>query len=106
MRTTSRGKTVGLFLLMLSAAMCLQVPVAQAGRANLGTVTGAVLDNKGNPVAGAIISLMRCSIGWTKAAACWTAPMSAWPRLPVRMASCEMPPMKITRLAAMSGSGW
>lgn len=59
MRTTSRGKTVGLFLFMLSVAMCLQVPVAQAGRANLGTVTGAVLDNKGNPVAGAIISLMR-----------------------------------------------
>ncbi len=59
MRKLSGGKTVGLFLVMLSGALCLQVPVAQAGRSNLGTITGAVLDNKGNPVAGALISLMR-----------------------------------------------
>ncbi|MDQ5844671.1 MAG: TonB-dependent receptor [Acidobacteriota bacterium] len=48
-----------LCLTMFSAVLCLQAPVASASRVNLGTITGAVQDNKGNPVAGALISLVR-----------------------------------------------
>ena len=59
MRRISGKRTLGLFLVSLSAALCLQAPTASASRASLGTITGAVLDNKGNPVSGALISLLR-----------------------------------------------
>ncbi len=59
MRRISGKRTFGLFLVSLSAALCLQAPTASASRASLGTITGAVLDNKGNPVSGALISLLR-----------------------------------------------
>ena len=59
MRRISGKRTLALFLVSLSAALCLQAPTASASKANLGTITGAVLDNKGNPVSGALISLLR-----------------------------------------------
>ena len=59
MRRILGKRTLGLFLVSLSAALCLQAPAASASRASLGTITGAVLDNKGNPVSGALISLLR-----------------------------------------------
>jgi hypothetical protein len=46
-------------LVVFSAGICLQVPTASASRGSLATITGAVLDNKGNPVSGALISLLR-----------------------------------------------
>lgn len=55
----SGKRTLALFLMSLSACLCLQAPTANASRASLGTITGAVLDNKGNPVSGALISLLR-----------------------------------------------
>jgi hypothetical protein len=58
-RRISGKRTLGLFLVSLSAVLCLQAPTASASRASLGTITGAVLDNKGNPVSGALISLLR-----------------------------------------------
>ena len=60
-RTMGR-KILGLALALFSAALCLQhlqAPAAAAGKPNLATITGAVLDNKGNPVSGALISLLR-----------------------------------------------
>lgn len=53
------AKTLGLLLTLVSAALCLQAPSANASKSSLGTVTGAVHDNRGNPVAGAMISLMK-----------------------------------------------
>lgn len=53
------GRTLGLFLTIVSAALCLQAPTASASKASLATITGAVHDNHGNPVAGALISLVR-----------------------------------------------
>lgn len=50
---------VSLLLIAFSAGLYLQVPTASANRGNLATITGAVLDNKGNPVPGALISLLR-----------------------------------------------
>jgi hypothetical protein len=52
-------KTFALFLVMLSAVLYLQAPSANASKPSLGTITGAVQDNKGNPVRGALISLLR-----------------------------------------------
>ncbi|HEV2828543.1 MAG TPA: carboxypeptidase-like regulatory domain-containing protein [Pyrinomonadaceae bacterium] len=55
-------RILGLVLALFSAALCLQhlqAPAAAAGKPNLATITGAVLDNKGNPVSGALISLLR-----------------------------------------------
>lgn len=52
-------RILGLFLIVFSAVVYLQAPTATASKANLGTITGAVQDNKGNPVAGALISLLR-----------------------------------------------
>ena len=58
--TINLGRRIpGLFLVALSAALCFQVPIASASRGNLATITGAVLDNKGNPVSGAFISLLK-----------------------------------------------
>jgi Carboxypeptidase regulatory-like domain/TonB dependent receptor len=61
---TSTGRTrintsiIGL-LVVLSASLCLDAPIANARKVTLGTVTGAVVDHRGNPVAGAIISLLK-----------------------------------------------
>jgi hypothetical protein len=44
---------------VISAACFVQVPNADAGKGSLATITGAVLDNKGNPVSGAFISLLK-----------------------------------------------
>src|SRR5688572_8212742 len=55
----SGKRTLALFMVSLSAALCLQAPSASAGRASLGTITGAVLDHRGNPLAGAFISVLR-----------------------------------------------
>jgi protocatechuate 3,4-dioxygenase beta subunit len=52
-------RIVSLLLVAFSAGLWLQVPTASASRGNLATITGAVLDNKGNPVSGALISLLR-----------------------------------------------
>lgn len=59
MRRISGKRTLNLLLVVLSATLCLQAPTASASKASLGTITGAVLDNKGNPVSGALISLLR-----------------------------------------------
>lgn len=52
-------RTVSLLLVVFSAVCYLQVPTANANKGSLATITGAVLDDKGNPVAGAFISLLR-----------------------------------------------
>lgn len=52
-------RILGLFLIIFSTVVYLQAPSASASKANLGTITGAVQDEKGNPVAGALISLLR-----------------------------------------------
>ena len=60
-RTMGR-RILGLVLALFSAALCLQhlqAPAAATAKPNLATITGAVLDNKGNPVSGALISLLR-----------------------------------------------
>jgi hypothetical protein len=51
----------GLTLLALFglSGLCAPSILASNGNRSLGTVTGTVVDNKGNPVAGAIISLLR-----------------------------------------------
>lgn len=59
MRRMSGKRTLALFMVSLSAALCLQAPNASASRASLGTITGAVLDNRGNPLSGAFISVLR-----------------------------------------------
>ncbi len=59
-RKTDLGRRLlGLLLVAFSAGLCVEVPTASASRGNLATITGAVLDNKGNPVSGALISLLR-----------------------------------------------
>ena len=52
-------KVFGLFLLVITAGGYLPAPAATASKGNLATITGAVLDNKGNPVTGALISLLK-----------------------------------------------
>ncbi len=57
-------RTIGriVFSVMLaafSAGLYLETAEVNAGKGNLATITGAVLDHKGNPVSGALISLMR-----------------------------------------------
>lgn len=56
-------KLLGLLMVMLSGVMYLEVPTANANRPSLATITGAVHDNKGNPVRGALISLLREGAG-------------------------------------------
>lgn len=54
------GRRVFSLLLVALAATCyLEVPTASATRGSLATITGAVVDNKGNPVSGAFISLLK-----------------------------------------------
>jgi Carboxypeptidase regulatory-like domain len=55
--------TIGLLLMVVSAGLSLHVPTANASKGNLATITGAVLDNQGRPVSGALISLLREGAG-------------------------------------------
>jgi hypothetical protein len=57
--TRTIGRTTVSLLLIVFSAVYIQVPAASVSRGNLATITGAVIDNKGNPVAGALISLLR-----------------------------------------------
>ena len=56
MRKSLRGS---LTLLALSALCLASAPHVFGGGRALGTITGSVRDNKGNPLAGAVISLLR-----------------------------------------------
>ncbi|HEX3280213.1 MAG TPA: carboxypeptidase regulatory-like domain-containing protein [Pyrinomonadaceae bacterium] len=47
------------FVLALFVGCYLQTPVVNASPGSLATVSGAVVDNKGNPLAGALISLVK-----------------------------------------------
>src|SRR6185436_897393 len=58
-KTRLGRRALSVVLVVFSAGICLQVPTASASRGSLATITGAVLDNKGNPVSGALISLLR-----------------------------------------------
>ena len=50
---------LALSLLALSGLFFLNVPAARAGKGSLATITGSVKDEKGNPLAGAIVSLLK-----------------------------------------------
>ena len=56
-------RILGLFLVVFSAGVYLPAQAATANestsKGNLATITGAVLDDKGNPVTGALISLLK-----------------------------------------------
>jgi len=56
-------RILGLFLVVFSAGVYLPAQAATANestsKGNLATIAGAVLDDKGNPVTGALISLLR-----------------------------------------------
>ena len=58
-RRTLGRRIVSLMLAMFSVGMYAQAPAAGTSKGNLATITGAVIDNKGNPVSGALISLLR-----------------------------------------------
>ena len=58
MRSTLR-KVFQLSLLALFLGCFLQTPAVNASPGSLATVSGAVVDNKGNPLAGALISLIK-----------------------------------------------
>ncbi len=59
MRKQFSAKTFGVLLTLVCASLCLQAPSVSASKSSLGTVTGAVHDNHGNPVAGALISIIK-----------------------------------------------
>src|SRR6266550_5794207 len=52
-------KVCELSLLVLFLGCYLQTPAVNASTGSLATVSGAVVDNKGNPLAGALISLIK-----------------------------------------------
>src|SRR6185436_16868186 len=58
-KSTIGRKLLSLFLVVFAAGLYLQAPDANASKGNLATITGAVIDNNGNPVSGALISLLR-----------------------------------------------
>ena len=58
-KKTIGRRVLSLLLAVFSAGIYVQVPAAGASKGNLATITGAVTDNKGNPVSGALISLLR-----------------------------------------------
>lgn len=58
-RATMGRRVVSIVLVVLSVGLYAQAPAAGTTRGNLATITGAVIDNKGNPIAGALISLLR-----------------------------------------------
>src|SRR6185503_8854606 len=57
-KKTIGRRVLSLLLVVFSAGIYAQVP-ASTSKGNLATITGAVTDNKGNPVSGALISLLR-----------------------------------------------
>src|SRR2546430_8531040 len=59
LRMSLGRRLLSLLLVVFSAGLFVQVPSASASRGNLATITGAVLDDKGNPVSGALISLLK-----------------------------------------------
>ena len=59
MKNRFSARTFGVLLTLLCASLCLQAPSVSASKTSLGTVTGAVIDNHGNPVSGALISIMK-----------------------------------------------
>jgi len=54
-----RGIGLALGLIALSGLVFLYTPNALAGKGSLATVTGSVKDDKGNPLAGALVSLLK-----------------------------------------------
>jgi hypothetical protein len=48
-----------LILFALSGLFFLNAPAARAGKGSLATITGSVKDDKGNPLAGALVSLLK-----------------------------------------------
>ena len=46
-------------LVVFSTLLAIETPTVSASKRTLATITGSVADNKGNPVAGALISLLR-----------------------------------------------
>ena len=58
-KKTIGRRALSLLLAVFSAGLYAQAPAASTSKGNLATITGAVLDNKGNPVSGALISLLR-----------------------------------------------
>jgi len=58
-KKTIGRRVLSLVLAVFSAGIYAQVPAASTSKGNLATITGAVTDNRGNPVAGAVISLLR-----------------------------------------------
>src|SRR5207245_1838185 len=51
--------SLGLALVVGSALLTLDAPVALGSKGSLATIAGYVKDTKGNPVAGAVISLLK-----------------------------------------------
>src|SRR5437773_8625873 len=52
-------KILGLSLLVFIVGCYGQTPMVNASTGSLATISGAVVDNKGNPLAGALISLIK-----------------------------------------------
>ena len=48
-----------LTLVVFSSLLAFETPTVSASKRTLATIRGSVTDNKGNPVAGALISLLR-----------------------------------------------
>ena len=59
LKKTIGRRLLSLLLAVFSAGIYAQVPAASTSKGQLATITGAVTDNKGNPVSGALISLLR-----------------------------------------------
>ena len=59
LKKTIGRRALSLLLAVFSAGIYAQVPAASTSKGQLATITGAVTDNKGNPVSGALISLLR-----------------------------------------------
>ncbi len=62
-QSTIGRKLLSLFLTLFAVGLYAHAPQANASKGNLATITGAVIDNKGNPVSGALISLLREGAG-------------------------------------------
>lgn len=58
-KKTIGRRVLSLLLTVFSVGLYSQAPAAGTSKHNLATITGAVIDNNGNPVAGALISLLR-----------------------------------------------
>ncbi len=54
-----RGLGLVLSLVVFSALFSFAAPTALAGKAALATITGSVKDNEGNPLSGALISVLK-----------------------------------------------